>query len=427
MTSPWEFNQVGQLSKVGNWIKKFPGPIRYAGPMLLTQLAFIPLLYSYLTFSYLESVGFNVPGLVATGATWVWSKLPFLPQFGLLLKQVASVLLELPVNASNELVWKGVLQTALPLLPVVYFFIILPILDILIGRDRGGQKPAQRTEEDNGYRWVLWAFGLIYMCLLVMCATTAAALPLLSVVTVGVGLGFYGAVLFAVAHELLHSSSKADRALSQSLLHCLCYPHYMHSHKRIHHARVATPSDPSTARRGEGVYAFVYRSIVDNWRILQKMETNAVTKASWILGPLFIAESFLILLGPKALLIYLLSAAVAIINLEIVNYLEHYGLMRDQLPNGRYDKVDKRHSWNADWLVTNCHIVNLQLHGEHHIDSKRPYYKLENIEDGPQLPGPYPIMILLALFPPLFRRVMDPRLDVMDPRLDEMERERLST
>ena len=193
MTSPWEFNRVGQLSKVGNWIKKFPGPIRYAGPMLLTQLAFIPLLYSYLTFSYLESVGFNVPGLVATVATWVWSKLPFLPQFGLLLKQVASVLLELPVNASNELVWKGVLQTALPLLPVVYFFIILPILDILIGRDRGGQKPAQRTEEDNGYRWVLWAFGLIYMCLLVMCATTAAALPLLSVVTVGVGAaGVYG-------------------------------------------------------------------------------------------------------------------------------------------------------------------------------------------------------------------------------------------
>lgn len=246
-----------------------------------------------------------------------------------------------------------------------------------------------------------------------MSLVLAASLPnLLSLVTVSIGLGFYGAIAITVSHELLHSPHKTDRGLSKVLLSLVCYLHWQKAHTLVHHVRVATLEDPTSAFRGQNVYAFIWRSVFENFKILNAMETvDKATKASWIFVPLLLAQAFLVTCGPKGLALFLGSSVVAIVMLEIVNYIEHYGLERKLLPNGKYEQVSTRHSWNADWLFTNCHIINLQLHGDHHLNATRPYYKLKNINEGPQLPAPYSVMILLALVPPLWFHVMDRRID----------------
>jgi len=413
-SNPWEKLQLGQLSMLGRWYKAVArGPLAFV-PMIVSQLAFIPLLYSYLTFNYMESVGFNIPKMFAA----VFSSLGALsPKMALSLKHFVTWLLELPLESSSEAIWKVILQTVLPLVPILYFIVVVPFVDILMGRD-SGQKVSSRTqgkageeEETEEYRLVLWAFGSIYVALLLMSAGAAASLPILSVLTVTVGMGFYGSILFAVSHELMHSNRASDKAFSLFLLSFLSYLHYDKSHKLIHHVRVATPDDPATGRRGQNVYSFIYRSVVENWAILQTMPINKWTKASWVAAPSTIAAAFWLLFGLKGAAVYLGSSLVSVLMLEIVNYIEHYGLERKPLGNGRYEQVSRAHSWNADWFFTNCHIINLQLHGEHHLDSKCPYNKLENIKDGPQLPAPYPAMILLSLVPPLWFRVMDARLD----------------
>ena len=96
--------------------------------------------------------------------------------------------------------------------------------------------------------------------------------------------------------------------------------------------------------------------------------------------------------------------------LEAVNYLEHYGLVRQQLPNGRYERVDPRHSWNNNNIVTNLFLYHLQRHSDHHANPTRRYQALRHFEESPQLPSGYATMIVLRYFPPLWRRVMDQRV-----------------
>jgi len=414
-SSPWEKLPVGQLSRIGRWYKAILiGPLRYI-PMILTQLAFIPLLYSFFTFSLLEKVlGLNLPLYLAN----VFSSLN--PSVGYVVKRTTSWLFQLPLSSPDEVFWRYFLQIILPLMPVLYFLVVVPLVDIVIGRDGGFLKKLVRAKRkgrkdgETGYRLICWLYGLIYMSLFAMSAAVVSSLPnVLSLVAVTVGLGFYGSILITVSHELLHSKESSDRFLSKVLLSMVCYMHWQKAHTLIHHVRVATPSDPSSAPRGQHVYAFIKRSICENWQLMHEIETSKWTRASWILVPLLIAEVLIFVGGLEALLLYLGSSVVAVVMLEIVNYIEHYGLQRELLPNGKYEQVSTKHSWNADWLFTNCNLINLQLHSEHHLNSNRPYWQLKNHENGPQMPAPYPAMILLTLVPPLWFRVMDKRLDEM--------------
>ncbi|UPR01154.1 alkane-1-monooxygenase [Chloropicon primus] len=423
LSSPWEQNEPGELSGLGKWYKRnVVGSLRFL-PMIAIQLAFIPFLFSFVGIPLLESVGIRLPSMLALATKWVWSKVGLAwmsPDLGTAVKGSVTRVLELPVNSPNELVWKTILGTVLPLMPVVYFFVVLPVIDFVIGREGNEQARASGPSgtDHKEHRMVIWASGFIYMCLLPTACYAAAVLPLLSVLTIGVGFGLYGATMFAVSHELLHSPIKSDRVLSRCLLACVFYPHYEHSHKYIHHKLVGTPEDPSTARRGEHFYAFFVRSVVDNVKMLMRTEAASM-KLSWIARVAFIAGSLLIAFGPRGLAVYLIQAFIGILSLELVNYIEHYGLKRKRLANGKYEQVSRSHSWNADWFATNCHIVNLQLHSDHHLNSMKPYQNLKNFKDGPQLPGPYSVMMLLSLCPPLFFRVMDPRLDEVEASTKE--------
>ena len=92
------------------------------------------------------------------------------------------------------------------------------------------------------------------------------------------------------------------------------------------------------------------------------------------------------------------------------NYVEHYGLLRQKLPNGRYELPEPRHSWNTNHIYSNLISFHLQRHSDHHANALRPYQALRDFDDLPRLPSGYPGSFGLAVIPPLWFKVMDPKL-----------------
>ncbi len=233
--------------------------------------------------------------------------------------------------------------------------------------------------------------------------------------------GITGSQGITFAHELGHSKSRLDRILAWLLMGSVCYAHFMVEHYRGHHVRAATWQDPATARRGETLWRFLPRtlsgSLASAWR-LEAARLRQHRHAGWqsplvwasllqVLGPAALAAW----LGPTALLFWLVQAAYAVFLLESVNYIEHYGLQR-QAYGGRAEPFGVMHAWNADHLLTNCVVANLQRHSDHHMHAWKPYAELEPLP-GPQLPTGYSGCIFLATVPPLWFALMHRRLDAL--------------
>jgi alkane 1-monooxygenase len=185
---------------------------------------------------------------------------------------------------------------------------------------------------------------------------------------------------------------------------------------------VATPKDPASARLGESIYHFLPRTIIGSFQSAWHLEKNSLKQKKhaltsshnhfwWIIGvPVAIELTCAIFGGWSAALFFLLQSLVAILMLEVVNYIEHYGLERKKLINGDYERVSYRHSWNANHWLSNTLLLHLQRHSDHHAHGARPYQILRHIEESPQLPSGYLGMIILALFPPLWHAMMDKRV-----------------
>jgi alkane 1-monooxygenase len=200
------------------------------------------------------------------------------------------------------------------------------------------------------------------------------------------------------------------------------YGHFFVEHNRGHHVRVATPEDPASARLGEGFWTFWRRTVVGSLRSAWRLESrrfavrhrtrwtirNDVLNAWLMTVALF--GALLLAFGPTVLPMLLAQAVLGFSFLEVVNYLEHYGLLRQRTPAGRYEGVDEQHSWNSNRLTTNIFLYQLQRHSDHHANPVLRYQVLRTFDTSPQLPAGYATMILLALVPPLWRRVMDPRV-----------------
>ncbi|MCS6997692.1 MAG: alkane 1-monooxygenase, partial [Casimicrobiaceae bacterium] len=191
-----------------------------------------------------------------------------------------------------------------------------------------------------------------------------------------------------------------------------------------HHVDVATPRDNSTARRGETVYGFIARALRHNVPRAFELERERAKRlgrryspwrgelAVWFALSIAFAAACVWVAGHWLGLVYFVGQAfVAVCLLEIINYVEHYGLQRRQLPNGRYERVDPKHSWNSDYLVTNMFLFHLQRHSDHHAYAARRYQVLRHFDESPQLPFGYAAAVVVALCPPLWRRIMDPRVD----------------
>jgi alkane 1-monooxygenase len=238
--------------------------------------------------------------------------------------------------------------------------------------------------------------------------------------------GLVGGILaINTAHELIHKDGRLERTAGGLLLASVGYQGFKVEHLRGHHVHVATPADASTAQRGQSLWAFLPRAMGRNtlaaWRLeaarLRGLGLPAWHRRNELLGWtalwLGFAAAFGAWLGTVGVVFFVVQGLVAAASLEVINYVEHYGLARQRDANGRFERVAPVHSWNSDFALSNLLLFQLQRHSDHHAFPKRRYAVLRHRPEAPQLPGGYAAVFVLAFFPPLWRRVVHPRLDAL--------------
>lgn len=313
-------------------------------------------------------------------------------------------------------------DTILATVAAVLVFFGMPAMDMVLGTD--SRTPDQVHGRDMTFKLILYSHVLLYWLLVASACSTASQAQLHPLTALGLMLsvGCAGAMNFVVSHELLHSPQKADKRMATLALMPVAYSHWVVSHL-AHHQKVGKMDDPTTARLGEPLYRFIPRSvwgnIVDGWqaesRRLKARQMPFFCAQNrlfhWVAGPSLLLAAIYAEWGELGAIIGIGQALAAIIMLEDVNYIEHYGLKRKQLASSdRFEKVNVFHSWNANWLFTNSIIFSLQRHSDHHENAHKPYHMLQDIPEAPQLPASYPAMMLLSLFPGIFFDVMNPRV-----------------
>ncbi|TCJ99660.1 alkane 1-monooxygenase [Nocardia alba] len=308
----------------------------------------------------------------------------------------------------------------------VIVLIAIPVLDWIVGED--GNNPREEDyaalSADRYYRWCTYLFLPIqFVSLAVACFMwTSPELALIDKLGLAATVGFVSGIGINAAHELGHRVESAEKLLSKIALSQSGYGHFFVEHNRGHHARVATPEDPASARLGESLWEFLPRSVIGGFRSAVHLErarlhrqgrgwwsaSNNILQAWAMTAVLF--GSLTLAFGPTILPWLAIQGAIGIALLETVNYVEHYGLLRARKANGRYERCSPRDSWNSDRLVTNIFLFHLQRHSDHHANPGRRYQTLRSSEEAPQLPAGYATMIVLAAVPPLWRAVMDPKV-----------------
>ena len=216
-----------------------------------------------------------------------------------------------------------------------------------------------------------------------------------------------GSLAINIAHELGHRPNGMYQRLAQGLLVTTLYGQFFIDHNLGHHKNVATPEDASTARYGEVLYNFWFRSIIGVWQTAWRLKPG-------LMALLFSAE-VLMLLGiwmsaPLAFVPFLLASLMGILLLETVNYIEHYGLLRAKVSEFRYENAQPIHSWNSNHPLGRFMLFELTRHSDHHAHPHKPYPVLDHFDEAPQMPAGYPAMMVLAAIPPIWFRVMNPRL-----------------
>lgn len=341
----------------------------------------------------------------------LWLLSLFVPTFGLI-----GPALYLLVSPSELWLW----------LSPLFFYFGIPLLDALIGEDPSNPPESEvpALEADPYYRWityllvpVLWA-SFIAICVFVASQPLSATGLLAMIINTGGGLGF----AINLGHEMGHKKSTLERWLAKLALVPACYGHFYIEHNRGHHRDVATPVDPASSRMGESIYRFVLREMPGGFRRAWQLERERLArcgKSPWsldneVLQPALISlalyGALVAALGWQILPFLLLSAFWGAFQLTSANYLEHYGLLRRKLENGRYEVCQPHHSWNSNHLFSNWALFHLQRHSDHHAHPTRRYQSLRNFPDLPRLPSGYFGMFLLAYVPPLWFRLMNPRL-----------------
>ena len=309
-----------------------------------------------------------------------------------------------------------------------FAFLAFSILDALSGIDPANVDPETEEARLFWYRaitliWLPVQLVLIFGTLIWIRMTDhlSGREALYLMMSVGV---VSGAVGIVYAHELMHQKNRLERRLGEALMTSVLYGHFVTEHLAVHHVQVATPNDAATARYNESFYRFFVRvlfgSFVSAWQTeakrLQRKNLPVWSKDNpfWrYLGGAALALVFAyLILGWAGVGLYLAQAFIAILQLEQINYIEHYGLVRRYLGIGKFEPVAPRHSWNAAHKFTNFLLINLQRHSDHHYKPARRYPLLQTYRetDAPQLPFGYPLMVLLAYNPFLWRRVMNPRV-----------------
>jgi alkane 1-monooxygenase len=308
----------------------------------------------------------------------------------------------------------------------VLIFGLFPLLDLLVGLDASNPPDSviKWLEQDRYYRWCTYAFlplqyaGLIFACWM----WSHGGLSTLDSIGLALTVAMVAGVAINTAHELGHKRASSERWLSKVALAQTGYGHFFVEHNRGHHVRVATPEDPASARLGESFYEFLPRTVIGSLRSALEIERDHLGRDghrfwsahndilnAWGMS-LVLFGGLAIAFGPVVLPYLLIQAVIGFCLLEVVNYLEHYGLLRGRREDGRYERCRPEHSWNSNSVASNVLLYHLQRHSDHHANPLRRYQSLRHFDEAPQLPTGYAGMIVAAAIPPLWRRIMDPRL-----------------
>jgi alkane 1-monooxygenase len=309
--------------------------------------------------------------------------------------------------------------------PIVVL-VIVPAIDFAAGLDRSNPPDdvIEELEEDRYYRYITFAFlpiqyaGFVFAMYLI----ATQDWPLAHKIGLALTIGFIGGIGINTAHELGHKKESHERWLSKIALAQSFYGHFYIEHNRGHHVRVATPEDPASSRMGENLYGFWFRTVLGSlhsaWGLEAKRYRRKGTHPfhlgndvlnAWLMSAV-LWTAMTLWLGVGILPYLVLQAVIGFSLLEIVNYLEHYGMLRQKTTSGRYERVLPMHSWNSNNIATNVLLYHLQRHSDHHANPTRRYQTLRDYKESPALPTGYAGMIVLALVPPLWRRVMDKRV-----------------
>lgn len=235
----------------------------------------------------------------------------------------------------------------------------------------------------------------------------------------GFGL-FFGQVSNPVAHELIHRSNRGLFWLGAAVYTSVLFGHHTSAHRLVHHRLAASPDDPNTAQRGEGYYRFALRAWAGSFRAGLAAETALRAQGARGLHPYvtYLAGGAMALMlgaliaGMGGMAVWAVLAAYAQSQLLLSDYVQHYGLTRGRGPDGKLEPVRDRHSWNAPHWFSSGVMLNAPRHSDHHAHPTRPYpaLRLPRADQAPRLPHSLPVCCAIALFPPLWRRMMHPRL-----------------
>lgn len=338
------------------------------------------------------------------------------------------------VYAMNQLGWQQFSPFFFWIGPLLVY-VILPLLDLRFGAD-GENAPdevMEALENDKYYRYCTYIFipfqyASFFLGAYYFTATDLSwigfdnGISWISKLGIALSIGVLGGVGINTAHEMGHKKDELERWLSKITLAQTFYGHFYIEHNRGHHVRVATPEDPASSRFGETFWGFwprsVWGSLKSSWNLeatrMKRLNrfvlhpSNDVVNA-WLMTVVLFGVTIAIF-GTAVIPYLIIQAVYGFTFLETVNYLEHYGLLRQKVAGGRYERCTPKHSWNSDHLVTNIFLYHLQRHSDHHANPTRRYQTLRSMDGAPNLPSGYATMLTLAYFPPLWRKVMDQRV-----------------
>ena len=313
-------------------------------------------------------------------------------------------------------------------MPIFVVFVVLPLVDAIVGEDTSNPPHEVITElsDDPYYSWVAYLLipGHYALFIATVWMVGTQDIPFWAIVMLAFGVATINGNMINIGHELGHKTDQTNKTFAKLALSLSGYGHFTIEHNRGHHVHVATPEDCASARMGESVYAFALREwpgvfwgawsqerkrlskkglSLWNWQneILQVYALNIIVVAALVSW-----------LGWSVLPFILAHHLISWYALTQINYIEHYGLKRQKKGNGRYEPCEPHHSWNSNHVVSNLVLLHLQRHSDHHANPMRPYQALRDYSELPRLPSGYPGCMVLAAIPPLWFKVMDPM--VMD-------------
>jgi alkane 1-monooxygenase len=306
-----------------------------------------------------------------------------------------------------------------PITALIYMTTFTYALDMLVKFARSPENPEAEFPAANTLSIALAVAHFALLPIVVYAISHAGYGVLPNLILFAASALFFGQVSNSNAHELIHRRQPVLRYLGMAIYISILFGHHVSAHTKVHHSAVATPNDPNSAPLGMSFYHFLPHAWIGSFKAGLKAETAFLARGSkrslhpyvvYAAGSLLCISSAAYAGGLSSIVIYLFICLYASAQLLISDYVQHYGLRRKQLPNGKFEPVNAMHSWNSPHWFSAYLMLNAPKHSDHHAHPMTPYVALTTVPDMPMLPRPLPAMATIALFPPFWRKVMDKRV-----------------